>query len=78
MQSTSDLRLPAPVAGEHSVTAPNASVQGTAVPCAGPSPAVHADTAVRTRVAVRPVLVAPFAGARSIDLLGLLPRGAPV
>jgi hypothetical protein len=77
MHSTSDLRLPAYVAEEHSATAPNASVQGTAVPCAGTSFAVPADSAVR--VPVRPVLVAPFArGARSIDLLGLHPRGAPV
>ena len=77
-QSTSDLRLPAPVAAAWPITAPDAYAQGTAVPCAGPSFAVHADSAVRTRSAVRPVLVAAFAGARSTDLLGLLPRGAPV
>lgn len=52
------------VAEERAVTAPNPAAQGTAVPFAG-SVALHL-----TEVA--------FAGARSTDLLGHVPRGAPV
>ena len=52
------------VAEERAVTAPNPAAQGTAVPFAG-SDALHL-----TEVA--------FAGARSTDLLGHVPRGAPV
>lgn len=52
------------VAEERAITAPNPAAQGTAVPIAG-SVALHL-----TEVA--------FAGARSTDLLGPVPRGAPV
>ena len=52
------------VAEERAVTAPNPAAQGTAVSFAG-SVALHL-----TEVA--------FAGARSTDLLGHVPRGAPV
>jgi len=52
------------VAEERAVTAPNPAAQGTAVPFAG-SVALH-------------VAEVAFAGARSTDLLGHVPRGAPV
>ena len=52
------------VAEERANTAPNPATQGTAVPFAG-STAVH-------------LAEVAFAGARSTDLLGPVPRGAPV
>lgn len=52
------------VAEERAVTAPNPAAQGTAVPFAG-SVAPH-------------LAEVAFAGARSTDVLGHVPRGAPV
>ena len=52
------------VAVERAITALNPAAQGTAVPFAG-SVALH-------------VAEVAFAGARSTDLLGHVPRGAPV
>ena len=52
------------VAEGRAVTAPIAAAQGTAVPFAG-SVAVH-------------LAEVAFTGARSTDLLGHVPRGAPV
>ena len=54
----------ADVAEGHATTAPNTAAQGTAVPFAG-SVALHLPEVA-------------FAGARSTDLLGHVPRGAPV
>ena len=57
------------VAEERATTAPNPAAQGTAVPVAGTS-TVHLPALNLAEVA--------FAGARSTDLLGPVPRGAPV
>ena len=85
MQNTSDLRLPSYVPEEHvAFPAPQAAVQGTAVSCAGTSPVVAGNATRVSGIRVRawlPVQVAPaleLAGARSTDLPGLPPRGAPV
>lgn len=57
------------VAEERATTAPNPAAQGTAMPFAGTS-GVQIASDHLTEVA--------FAGARSTDLLGPVPRGAPV
>ena len=57
------------VAEERAVTAPNPAAQGTAVPFAATSLATHAP--------IGSVMVAGL-GARSTDLPGPGPRGAPV
>lgn len=67
------------VAELRSTTAPGWTAQGTAVPFAGSAARVRAaHAAAAASAAAAPTAQVAVAGARSTDLPGPIPRGAPV
>jgi hypothetical protein len=70
VDSTPATGLASFVMAEHSAhTAPDASLQGTGLPCGGSSVVV---------TPVRPLVAQVAFGARFLSLVGVRPRGAPV